>query len=67
MFTELGEYFPNMLSEAFWTLNIALLQFDRYPKLGLQSKSFPVKDQLCLMNIPNYVREANVYLIKNGL
>ena len=67
MFTELGEYFPNMLNEAFWTPDIALLQFDEYPKLGLQSKSSPVKDQLCLMNIPNYVHEANVCLIKNGL
>ena len=39
MFAELGEYSQNMLSEAFWTPNIALSQFDEYPELGSQSKS----------------------------
>jgi len=34
-FSELGQYSRNMLSKTFWTLNIASLQFDEYPKLRL--------------------------------
>ena len=32
-FVELGEYSQNMLSEVFWTPNIAWSQFDEYPEL----------------------------------
>ena len=39
MFAELGEYSKNMLSEAFWTPNIASSQFDEQPELGWRSKS----------------------------
>ena len=41
MFAELGEYSQNMLSEAFWTPNIASSQFDKYSQLGSQSKNSP--------------------------
>ena len=41
MLAELGEYSQNMLSEAFWTLNIDSLQFDEYPELGSQNKGSP--------------------------
>ena len=46
-----------MLSEAFWTPNIALSQFDEYFQLGLQRKVRPVKNQLGLPNTSNWVRE----------
>ena len=38
-FAELDEYSQNMLSEAFWTLNIASSQFNEHPVLGSRSKS----------------------------
>ena len=41
MFTKVGKYLQNMLSEAFWTLNIALLNLDIYPELYSRSKSLP--------------------------
>ena len=34
MFAELDEYSKNMLSEAFWTLNVPSSQFDECPKLS---------------------------------
>ena len=34
-FAKLGEYSRNMQSESFWAPNTALLQFVRYPILGL--------------------------------
>ena len=40
-FVELGECSQNMLSEAFWTPNIASSQFDEYSELYLRSKSLP--------------------------
>ena len=40
-FIELGEYSQNILSEAFWTPNIASLQLDENPKLDSWSKSLP--------------------------
>ena len=40
-FTELVEYSQNMLSEAFWTPNIASSQFDEKPELGSRSKGSP--------------------------
>ena len=36
MFAEPGEHSQNMLSEAFWTLNITSLQFNKYSQLGSQ-------------------------------
>ena len=41
MFAELGEYSQNMLSEAFWTPNIASALFDEYSELYSRSKSWP--------------------------
>ena len=38
VFAELGEYSQNMLSEAFWTPNIASSQFDEKPEIGSRSK-----------------------------
>ena len=38
MFVELGECSRKMLSEAFWTPNIASSQFDEYSQLGSRSK-----------------------------
>ena len=49
-FAKLGEYSQNMFSEAIQTSNIASLQFDKYPELGLQSKSLPDSEQICLPN-----------------
>ena len=37
-FAELCKYSENMLSEVFWTPNIASAQFDEYPELGSRSK-----------------------------
>ena len=67
MFVELGEYSQNMLSEAFWTPNIASSQFDEYPELGSSKRTNYVG--LGSTITPNYVREANVrqIRIKNGL
>ena len=41
MFVELGECSQNMLSEAFWTPNIASSKFDEYFQLCSRSKSSP--------------------------
>ena len=41
MFVELGECSQNMLSEAFWTPNIAWSQFDECSQLGSRNKSVP--------------------------
>ena len=49
-FAKLGEYSQNMFSEAIQTSNIASLQLDKYPELGLQSKSLPDSEQICLPN-----------------
>ena len=63
-----------MLSEAFWTPNIASSQLDEYPELGSRSKSLLNQEPtrfaerfLGSTNNPNYVREANVRPTKNGL
>ena len=62
-FVELGEYSQNMLSEAFWTPNIASSQFDECPELYSRSKSksspnleptiFAEYSQLCSRTIKN--------------
>ena len=44
MFIAQGECSQNMLSEAFWTLNIALLQFNEYSQLRSQRKVHPIKN-----------------------
>ena len=67
MVAKLGECSQNMFSEAFWTPNIASLQFDEYSDYVGEAKVRPIKDQLGSTNSPNYVREANVCPIKNGL
>ena len=63
-----------MMNEAFCTLNIASLQFDEYPELGLWSKGPPNEEPtmftklfLGSMNTPNYVHKINVRPVKNGL
>ena len=48
-----------MLSEDFWTPNIASLQFDEYSQLGSRRKVRPIKNQL---DSPSNIRP-----IKNGL
>ena len=53
MFVELGECSQNMLSEAFWTLNIALSQFNEYFQLGSRTKIRPIKNQLGSPNNSN--------------
>ena len=50
-----GRIFPenDMLSEAFWTPNIASSQFDEYSQLGSRTKARPIKNQLGSPNTPN--------------
>ena len=50
VFVEYGECSQNMLSEAFWTPNIASSQFEEYSQLGLRRKVCPIKNQLGLLN-----------------
>ena len=64
MLAELGEYSQNMLSGAFWTPNKAVR---RILPTRLAKQVRPIKNQLGSTNTPNYVREANVRPIKNGL
>ena len=58
-FVELGEYSQNMLSEDFWTPNIASSQFNDTPKYIHEAKVCPIKNQLC--------SQTNVCPIKNQL
>ena len=53
MFVEQGECSQNMLSEAFWTPNIASSQFDEYFQLGSRRKVRPIKNQLDSPNTSN--------------
>ena len=71
MFAELLEYSQNMLSEAVWTPNIASSQFDEYPRTRF-AKQMIVQLRISFVGLvstkcPNYIREANVRPIKNGL
>ena len=49
----IGRMFQKMLSEAFWTPNIASSQFDEYFELGSRRKVRPVKNQLGSPNTSN--------------
>ena len=64
MFVELGEYSQNMLSEAFWTPDIASTNTPNYIR---EAKVRPVKNQLYSPNIPNYVREQMFAQLRTGL
>ena len=46
-----------MLSETFWTQNIASSQFDQNSNYIREAKVRPIKNQLYSLNTPNYVRE----------
>ena len=56
-----------MLSEAFWTPNIASSQFDEYFQLGLHRKVRPIKNQLGSPNTSNSVREQTFAQLRTGL
>ena len=56
-----------MLSEAFWTPNIASSQFDEYSQLGSRRKVRPIKNQLGSPTTPNYVREQTFAQLRTGL
>ena len=49
----IGRMFQNMLSQAFWTPNLASLQFDEYSQLDSRNKRWPIKNQLGSPNTPN--------------
>ena len=55
-----------MLSEAFWTLNIASSQFDEYSQLGSQRKVCPIKNQLGSPNTSKQVHEQTFAQLRTG-
>ena len=57
----------NMLSEAFWTPNIASSQFDEYSQLGSRRNVRPVKNQLGSPSTSNLVREQTFAQLRTGL
>ena len=66
-----GRIFPDMLSKAFWTLNIALsvAVWQILPTRFMKQKFTQLRTNywLGLSDTLNYVRKANVRPIKNGL
>ena len=67
MFVELGESSQNMLSEAFWTPNIASSQFDEYSELYSRSKSLPNKEPTIFAEYSQPFSRTKVRPIKDGL
>ena len=68
MFIELGECCQNMLSEDFWTPNIASSQFDEYSELYSRSKSSPSYEPTIFAEHSQLCSRTNVRRpVKNGL
>ena len=63
MFVELGEYSQNMLTDAFWTLNIALSQFDEYSQ---EATIFAEYSQLCSRTIVKNGLQVNITVKGKG-